>query len=263
MSAFLTFSHLGNTLTLSNLTTLPAAPGRGSVVFKELKLSTQNLNQQDELTITASIHGEKIAHIFIESFLQDQDQLFGPVYREFLIAPSTKDVKGVVYPQWENEVEISHTLKLNLPVLTNGKQYSFGFATPEKYCISDDEKTYRLTGAYTFAGKEDTIQARVRFDAQGNSIGITAIPEKKGVSFPKNITPKEGDTFTPLVKRFQTAGTSVSEMGDGFVLADELEMAAPLKRLLQIPLVGKYFVGILVEDLDGNHYRQYAVVEVK
>lgn len=264
MDAFLTFTHLGRTFSLTNVSPISLAPGQENVKFWEFTLAAQSQNQDKEVKIASEIYCKKIAHIFAEAFLRVDDWLYGPVYREYVVSPNSKVVNGVAYPQWESEVSVSHSFKLNLPVLTNGEQHSLGFAVPENYCLTESEQIYRVIGEYQFGEGGSPVKSRARFDAQGNLTSMTSFVERKGSkSFPKKVTPKKGDSFRPLVQRKRFVEITSVEQEDDFVLADILNEPGTLKRVQLPPLAGDYFVDFLVEDLDGNSYRYGNVLEIK
>jgi len=255
MTTFQTFEHNGKVLQLATYKSPSAskpkkasavrAPGAGKFEIVQINLS-------DDLTLTAQISGKNIAYIFTEILFKDGGQYYGPVAREYIQADQNKETGGISRPDWDDTINLSIKLRPSLPLLTNGVDSAFAFATPTGYGISG----WRLDGQYTSADSQ-TTRARITFDSDGKIKEILAIKEKGTKSTPHALTPKPGDTFAPFVQVLaEQDGKSPRETET--VLSTPLTFGDQPFRLEKESLIpGNYLAGILIQDLDGKFTRKY------
>ncbi len=264
MNMIKTIHHVDRVFTLSDSGDDFTPPGQGKVFFQEIIISAQPGSETGAFTLSALIRGENIAHIFAHVLLLDQDlnQVFGPVFQEYLVPEQTKEVNGVHYPVWEGEIQAAYEFRPRLPVLSAGEQASLGFAAPEKFVLNQQEQTYRVTGKYVFSGEEKEQNARLSFDRAGNLLDLVLIKEKKGFGMPKPFHPKPGDRFTPHVKRYFATEAGGILQNASPVFSDELLLDGQIRRYFEPALPGTYFAGFMVQDFDGNYYQHYTTLPV-
>jgi hypothetical protein len=254
-----TFEHKGRFLKLAeyNAPSRPAparklsaqAPGAG-----KFQIGQVSLNQTDsELEIKAQISGKNIAYIFAEILLKDGEQHYGPVLREYVSADRNKETGGIVRPNWDENINLSVTLRPRLSLLTDGAHSAFAFTVPAGYGISGR----RLDGQYT--GAESQMRAHIAFDGDGNITEITAFKERGTRSAPRAITPKPGDTFAPFVQTLTSPAEEDGKWETTTALSTALTFGEkPFQLVDESPLPGEYLAGILIQDLDGKFSRKYA-----
>ena len=262
MSENVIFRHNGHNLTLFSESQKDNLPEASSIVVEAMQLSAHDIQPGKTVNLKAQLHGEDVGHIFVVAYLAKDNYAYGPVYQEYCIAPHTKTVRGVAYPQWQSDIQLSHEFNIGLPLLVNHGQESFGFAIPQRYGADPEEQQYQIPGWYRAFGKEDRQRARLSFEAEGKLLSIVASSGTKGAAPVRKVSPKTGDTFTPLARRFRPSPGLISTTADDFVLADEIALSWEVRRTSQTAMEGDYYVGILVEDLNGHHYRQVERISI-
>jgi hypothetical protein len=261
MNQKVTFTQLGKTLTLSAEPSVTKTLTKGEVEVKSLNLSAESIQAGQPLTLSAELEGEQIAHIFVVAYLVHDGIAYGPVYQAFCTAPLSKTVGGVVYPEWETKINFSHTFTLELPLLDNEGQQSFGFAKPLTYAAQPDEQLYEVSGWFTRQDRTERSKVRLRFTAEGKLLNMITTG-KKVPGIAREFSPQAGDLFSPFAKSFHNSINLLSADEDRFMLADEIALSWDLQRVYQPALAGEYYVGIMIEDMEGNYYRQGKQVKV-
>jgi hypothetical protein len=255
MSEKITFDYSSQSLNLFVDESEEKVLQSGNIQVQDFQLSAKKITPGSSFLVHARIAGENIAHIYAVAYLVQGDFAYGPVYQQFCLAPNSKTIRGVTYPKWEDEIVISHEMTIELPLLQQNRQVSFGFAIPQEYGEDLEKQQVQLPGWYHQFGKEERSRARLSFDAGGKLLSIVASSEKKP-SPVRKVTPKSGDSFIPLVRRIKPVDGLVSTNADEFVFADELALDWNMKRTKQPAMEGEYVAGLLIEDLDGHRFRQ-------
>jgi hypothetical protein len=262
MEIFRTFEHSGRSLQLasnetegsSNLSVDAslAAPGSGKIEINALKIASG-----ENLTLTARVAGDRIAFIYCEILLHDNElgQYYGPIAREYVRAEKDVEVQGVSHPDWDTTLDLKVTLSPGMRVLSDGVSSAFACLTPTGYA----NPVYQLDGIYASADETTQRRARLIFDRSGQLTKVMAF-KKQGNSFlPHGLTFERGDRFSPFVEVLtpptdqnqawqgtRAHSTTLTFQGQPFGLATETLMPA------------EYLAGLLVQDLDGKITRQYA-----
>lgn len=268
MEIFRTFEYNGRVLQLATFepessnkprikTSSVNAPGSGQFEIGPIQLSADKIPAGESLTLTAHISGKHTAHIFTEILFYDKDlgQLYGPVAREYIRAEKNKQVNGVSHPAWEDALDLTIQLTPGLRLLTDGTDSAFGFLFPEGYNSSD---TY-VDGLYAEADGAAQRRARIFFDSAGAVKKMTAYKEQGRRALPHALTLEQGDQFTPFI---QILTPPADEIKTG--LSTPLTYrGAPLRWESELPLPGDYWVGIIIQDLDGGLTRKYSPLTIR
>jgi hypothetical protein len=156
--AFLTFHYTGEPMDAEAppaATRAPInAPGASPLTIDELTLSDETIAQDESLIISTSVRGDHIGYVY--SYLGYYDEESDSILiadMDFLDADATREVGGVVYPDWgaERPLEIEYEWEPTLYEISDGTDSAFALLDPETYAESDEETTYVTGGIYTFA----------------------------------------------------------------------------------------------------------------
>jgi hypothetical protein len=276
MSTFRTFHHAGRTLELAtfeaptrkasptarSLRTRSKiiAPGAGAFEIEPIALSADEIAWGEAVTLSARVSGKNIAFIYVDVALYDQerDQLYGPVYRDYIQASHDKEVGGVIYPDWEDSIRVEIEIEPVLRVLTDGVDSAFGFVSPERYGVAAADAVYWLDGLYAAASGQTPRNARMFFDSAGKMDRVLGLG-KFGKGAPRALTPQPGNQFTPFAQALVPSQDEVGGWQREKCLTNTLTFHTPSIWWEEEDLIpGAYLAGIVIQDLDGNLSRKYA-----
>jgi hypothetical protein len=280
MPAFRTFHHAGRTLELAPFEAAARkasptarslrsqakiiAPGAGAFEIEPIALSSDEIAWGEAVTVSTRISGKNIAFIYVDLALYDQerDRLYGPVYRDYILAGHDKEVGGVRYPDWEDSIYVEIEIEPVLRVLTDGVDSAFGFISPERYGVAAEDAVYWLDGLYTLADGQSTRDARMFFDSAGKMDRVLA-SGKFGKGAPRALTPQPGDQFTPFAQALVPPQDKTGGWKREKCLTNTLTFRGPSIWWDEENLIpGMYLAGVIVQDLDGNLSRKYAELTI-
>jgi len=264
MAVIQTFEHNGRVLQISTYETSSKpekvlsrrAPGAGNFEIGQINLSVEKISAGEELTLSAQVSGKNIAYIYTEILLKDKDlnQFYGPVAREYIRADRNKESRGIIRPDWDENLNLSVTLRPRLNLLTDGVDSAFAFLIPEGY----DSANRRLDGTYTTADRAAQHRARITFDSNGEIKDILDFKEQGKRSLPHALTPKLGDQFTPFAPIFTPPADENQKWQGTTGLSTPLTFREqPLRLITEMPIPTEYLVGLVIQDLDSTFTRKY------
>jgi hypothetical protein len=271
MEIFQTFEHNGRVLQLAKYeqksSPKPKAsslrkPGAGKFEIGQINLSAKEIVAGEALTLTAQISGKNIAYIYTDILLKDKslEQFYGPVAREYIQADRSKDSRGISHPDWDEAINLSVRLSPNLRLLTDGIDSAFAFTIPEGYGNSD----YWLNGLYTSSDGTSSLRARITFDNRGETKGVLGYKEQGMSSLPHELKPKQGDKFAPFVQILIPPTEENGKWETTTALSSLLTFSdQPLRIVSEVAMPAEYFVGLLIQDLDGGLARKYAPLTIR
>jgi hypothetical protein len=174
-------------------------------------------------------------------------------------ADEVEEEGGVTYPIWpDGGFEISYDWEPQSFALTDGTNTVNATFEPEEY---GDSPVYSVEGIYTSAKVGEHYA--LLFFQDGNLADIYVYQGTDDRGALTQITPAEGDTFTPIESGFDLDPNATEEVvsrpGDG-VLTYGIEGFSITEIEVQ---AGDYVVGFLAEDLDGQSSEQYVEVTVQ
>lgn len=240
-------------------------PGASAIRIDQWKASKKKIKADGKLTLTADITGKNIAYIYLYTAYYDPDSdSYLTMDTDFLDAGSTKEVGGVSFPDWGED----ETQSFEIPwepfntTLSDGVDTVFAASEAETYGDTSETTTYQVWGTYQVVGTKEGREAFLRFDANGDLKTVFVFSGDKEKAAPREINPKKGDIFTPEEEWLSFEknpdgeyeyydGEPLTFGKDGFSMASDT--AAP----------GKYQIGLIVEDLDGNTVEEYVEVDVE
>ena len=225
------------------------APGAGSYQVDDLQVKAQ----EHSVAVNAKIRGKNIAFLFAEILMWDEERslYYGPLACEGIPAAQEREVGGVVYPDWPEEIHVQHNLPQKMYLLTDGEEYAFAFSLPMGY----GQSGRRLDGQYTPAGETHSLRARLEFNTDGDLKRALVFKPGRLASRPHALTFKPGDCFAPGVAIFSKndapEGGLLEEKGYSNCLTWQNGL-----RIEKVPFwAGNYSAGIIVQDLDGKKAR--------
>lgn len=242
-----------------------AGPGSGEITIAPLTISASEIGPDGKINIQTDITGSNIAYIYYYvSYYDEESNSYLTADMGYLAADETKEIDGVNYPDWGNEgVSVDFDWEPTLYFMSDGneKNDQFAYFEPETYGTTDSNTTYTVRGTYYIGGEGDGMDAFIRFDGDGNMMSIFGFTDTNGAGAPREITPQIGDTFN-----ITEEWLDFDQNPDGeFVDYEGGTMTYGKKGFEMVPYYaysGKYILGILVEDMDGNTNYEYVEVTV-
>jgi len=267
MAKKLTLKCNGKKLTITPLAMerdLPAgnpmvvAPGHG-----EIEISTPDLSNEADyvgkpITCKVEVTGKNIAQISSEIMLRIGKTLVGPLYRDYLVSPTDREVKGIRHPRWTSENDIVFNVTPTIKLLYCGEGFTLACMRPENYGVVAEAQIWLLEGVYQRGGGEP-FRARLEFNNQGDLIKKTGFypASLDGLVSPFELFIEDGDTFEPYV-------TLISDKGEESLATVNPVMLGgclPIWVKDDVP-EGTYNVGVTVEDFDGKSTSRFSAVTI-
>jgi hypothetical protein len=241
------------------------APGFGKISISNITASMDEITINQTSELSAEITGQNIGYIYL--FAGYYDPGSNSIYvadTDYLESPDTQELNGVYYPVWPE----AETFKLNFewdPILfsiKNGEQSELALFNPEVYGISAEQAEYYVNGTYTFSESGEQRYAQMHFK-DGKLFQIFGFNGTDETGSPAEITPNEGDEFTISQKWMDLddqGGVTqvVSEPGATITFGSD-----PITWETVYAPAGKYVVGFLVSDMDGNLTQSFVQISVK
>ncbi|MEW5941399.1 MAG: hypothetical protein AB1750_17170, partial [Chloroflexota bacterium] len=240
-------------------------PGSGEITIEPLTLSTLEVGPDESINIATTITGSNIGYVyyFVSYYDPDSDS-FLTADMGFIAAEQTREVGGIFYPDWgDGPISIDFDWEPTLYFMSDGNEDNdqFAFFEPTVYGVDVESDVYTVRGLYTFAGTGTEVYAEMDFDGYGNFLSVFGFEGDGGTGAPHEITPQPGDQFTIYEEwlEFDTNpdGEFVDYLGGTMTFGDQPFFWQPYYAY-----AGDYILGILVEDLNGNIYFEYALVTV-
>ncbi|MBN1878011.1 MAG: hypothetical protein JXA33_27565 [Anaerolineae bacterium] len=270
MPIFRTFNHLGKTFELVSLETTaenppqkqmwPQAPGAGEIEIDPITLSVSEAIPGTVVSLSTRVCGRNIAFIYADVLLYDDElgQAYGPVYRDYVRAANNKEVRGVIYPVWEEVVHVALEYIPTLRILSDGVNSGFGFVSPEQYGSLSAIGTYWINGLYTTSEGQTPRDAKMYFNSAGKMEKLVVAGTKFGRKAMREVKPKTGEQFTPLVQLLSPSQDKATGWQEAKCLTNTLTFYdRAITWTEDPPIPGTYLVGVIIQDLDGRLVREY------
>jgi hypothetical protein len=181
-----------------------------------------------------------------------------------LESDDTREIDGVYYPVWDEGSPFTMEFEWEPIVyaIDDGVSREVAMFTPQSYGVSPEQAVYTVDGIYRYADGGESRYARLYF-SDGMLRQVFGFTGEGGTGAPREIFPQTGDAFTILerwldldqqgkVAKVASQEGGTLTFGEGMFAWRELD-AAP----------GRYIVGFVVQDLDGNSYEEYTQVTVE
>jgi len=242
------------------------APASGGITIAPLQASASEIGPDGKITINTEVTGKNVGYIYIYSmYYYEKDGSFLAAESDYIFSENTKEVNGVVYPDWgtEDVIRLEVEWTPTIYFITDGNEANDQFALfePQTYGVTSEQDTYAVRGVYTFADSGDQRGATLEFTGEGKFKRLLIFMNKDGSGAPRVMTPNPGDQFTITDQWLEFKNNPEGE----FVDYDGGTMTFGEKPLEWVPYysyAGQYVVGIVVEDLDGKTTEEFVEVIV-
>ena len=237
------------------------APGQGNISVSEITASSNVTAPNQSVRLSVDISGENIGYIYLfVGYLDSSSNSIAVLDTDYLESTDTREVNGVYYPVWSNDFTLSFNWDPTVFAINDGQNSTTALFTPQNYGATFEEATYTVDGIYTFTESGESVNASLYFQ-NGNLVQVFGITGSNDTGAPREITPRQGDTFTLLEKWIDNPSGNaqiVYENGVTFTFGTE-----PFKWEQLYAAAGEYVVGFIIEDLDGNQYPVYTQITVQ
>lgn len=253
---------------IPDITQKVPAPGLGeNIQISPLKLSSGSITSGETIRVQTTVSGTQIAYIYLLTLLEKDKDNYLLFYLDYFRGVDVREEEGVYYPVWKMDngsIPIDIQWVQSSFGVCNGKVCSFALLNPEAFGKLDEESMYSTAGRYVF--KEDNIvrDARMYFrnDDEASMTRVTGFTGGTGTGLATApINPAWGD-------KWQFVDTWLSRDANGgfsFTYRDGNRIPfgnEPFYFGVRPSDAGRYRVAIMVEDMDGNDYFQFASLEI-
>ena len=224
---------------------LPPAPGAGVITFPAMFLYSNG----ESAHLEAEITGNKIARVYLDVYFEGEDGwLAGPVCQRELTAPQNRKIGGVNLPMWKENNKLSAIWQPAMPLLLSGNDAACAFTQPSQ---SNPDEIW--VHAMRISGENDQ-RVRLQFSTDGTFQRVTAVN-----SASRGLRLQPGDQLIPEVnwlRRESGRWHTASGSSNAITITDQ-----SLRRKEVPAPPGRYHVGLLVRDLDGQPHRRSITFE--
>ena len=263
---FLVAHYTGRPLTRTVTLPTPApeaagvAPGAGTITLDPIELSAGIATADQPVILTTQATGENIGFIYLfVGYYDEARNALKFADQDFIEGDATQAVDGVFYPVWDGpEIPIEFEWTPTLYAIDDGTRQVQALLNPEGYGATAEDATFSTDGRYVFASGEKRY-ARVIFDGRGDLRAVFGFTGADGTGAPSEITPQAGDRFI-LLDTWYDLATEAYYTTEGETLTFG---ATPWTWFAIDAPPGRYNLGFIVEDLDGNYSEAYVDVEVR
>jgi len=218
----------------------------------------------EPVALSTEITGGHVAQVFLfQGLYVEKTNSLLVLSNEFIHAAESKEVNGVIFPDWAVETgDGALSIEGNLwplnKAISDGKTGAVALFEPVRYGGGND--TYIVSGVHVSAATGDQRYAAMRFDLETPTmINFIVFTEEGGVIAPREITPQPGDQFIILNTWIDLAtGKKSYTTGNALTFGNE-----PFFWLSVPADPGQYVLGGIVVDLDGNEYKQFITLTVE
>lgn len=229
------------------------APGAGEISFPALYLFSDG----KALHLEAEVNGSKIARVYQEVFWEAQDGwLAGPLCRCELAAPQSKEIGGVDIPIWAENNKLSAIWQPAIRLLISGETAAWAFALSSQ----SNSNELRLHALWISGKREQSV--RLSFSLDGELTRMTVL-DRDSASAPRGsrgLLPQPGDQLIPAInwlRRQNGSWQSASGSSNPITVTDQ----PPKLQSIPAPC-GRYHIGLLAHDLDGQPHRGMIASEI-
>lgn len=239
-------------------------PGAGEISIDDIELSSSVASYDNPVTLHTWVRGSRIGYIYLlVGYFDPQQGAIRIDDIDYILGDDNQEVNGVLYPDYanQNNVEVEVEWEPTVYAITDGEQAAQALVRPQIYGASPEQSVYSVMGIYTFASNGQQLYAIMQF--LGDQMrDVLTYTESAGTGAARRILPQAGDTFTVLDRWLSLSGSNKGQTY--YTQGDTLTFGRERFYWLDAdPEEGEYAVGVLVEDLDGNTYEQYAAIVVQ
>jgi hypothetical protein len=241
------------------------APGSGEIRISNLKASSRTAAPGQPVILTADIEGENIGHIYLMvGYLDENANSLFIIDQDYLESDPTRELDGVYYPTWSENTEFTLQFEWDPVVfnLSDGQNSATALFRPVSYGESFEEALYSVDGRYTFSNGSGSVPARLYFK-NGLLQQVVGFTGEADTGAPREIIPSTGDSFTVQetwldLNQDGSVRERVSQDGITLFFGDDV---LQWESLAAAP--GRYVVGFVVEDMDGDQVQSFLPIQVR
>jgi Clostripain family len=239
------------------------APAAGGIELTPIQKDSDVVSPSNPVLLSTQISGENVGYVkLLVGYVDEANRSVALLDTDYLESSDTRELSGVYYPVWPETGKFKMQFEWEPVVfaINDGVKNVVALFKPESYGRSFEEAVYTVDGTYTFTdGEQRPAKLYFRNGALQSVFGFNG-QDAQGA--PREIVPQKGDKFT-VSEQWMDIGAQgqamkvTTEPGETLTFGD-----APWtwKDLNAAP--GKYVVGFIAEDLDGNQYPVYDQVTV-
>ena len=212
--------------------------------------------------LSTNVSGESIGYAYLFAGYYDANgRSLYVADTDYLQSGADRSANGVYYPDWgEGDFTLEFEWEPLMFAIDDGRTRVQTLLRPGSYGAAPEDAVYTVDGTYTYTDGV-TRPARLYF-SNGVMRQVFGFTGDGFTGAPREILPQIGDTFTVLEEWIDldaNGGFSASVTQPGGVLTFG---AQPFIWRTLDAAAGKYVVGFLVEDLDGNRQEAYTTITV-
>ncbi|HRW09140.1 MAG TPA: clostripain-related cysteine peptidase, partial [Caldilineaceae bacterium] len=166
-----------------------------------LEVSEDTIATDESLLLATQIEGENVGYIYIEVNRYDEENdLYLLEDLDYVASDVSAAIDGVIYPQWRADDldDFIYEWEPTVYTLQSGDEEAVVLFMPEIYGKGQRDTDYVVHGIYTLANSGAERYALMHFDGDLNFKSIFGFQDLDGTGAPRQITPRQGDTFTVL-----------------------------------------------------------------
>ena len=243
------------------------APGFSETTISPPVITPNNVSVDNPgINIQADVSGDRIAYIYLISLYQYENRLLLYDF-DYIHSDENLEINGVFYPSYTRKNGVKHVnldYEITASAVSDGKTAAFVVLEPEMYGSSREETIYSVKGFYIYSDTGKKVSASMYFYNYGNNemrniVGYFG-SEEKGIT-PSEIIPKKGDQFQFLdtwwVVDEEGNTTDQLRVGNSLTFGDKPFTMGMYPKFIN---PGTFYLGIGVEDMDGNQTFSFSPV---
>ncbi len=236
-------------------------PGAGKFSIDPLKVSKTKLGANEKLTITTKISGSNIAYIYAYTlFYNETDNSYLVADIDYVDAGASKEIEGVSFPDWGEETDMlfEYEWEPTVYMVSDGDERNDQFALfePQTYGAQLADAVYTLRGTYTPQDGGTPHAALMEFTGEGVMRRLLTFLKEDGSGAPREAIPSPGDQFNITESWLEFTnnpeGDLITHTGGTMTFGEQAFQWVPYEAF-----PGKYAIGLVVEDLDGNTVEEW------
>lgn len=266
---FLAFHYTGDTFEPQPVTAATRAvgdvraPGAGAFTLSPVTRSSPIAAPGEPVLLSTDVSGDNVGYAYL--FAGYYDAAGRSLYiadTDYLQSGADRVANGVYYPDWgEGDFTLEFEWEPLMFAIDDGRTSVQTLLRPGSYGASAEDAVYTVDGIYTYT---DGVERAARlYFSDGVMRQVFGFTGDGFTGAPREILPQPGDTFTVLeqwIDLDENGGFTTTATEPGGVLTFG---AAPFTWRTLDAAVGRYVVGFIVEDLDGNSQATYTTITVQ
>jgi clostripain len=265
---FLTFHYTGQAIKTNNVPQAGSrmiGPGASKITIQPVELSGTTAAKGSPVTLKTTVAGENISYLYIFTgrFTKNQD-LLQVIDLDYIDADATRNIDGMILPDWgKGDIPIEMDWEPVSYVVNDGNHKQMVLLEPDTFGVGTEDTMYTVDGIYNFINGEPARYARLYFNGDGSLLKVMGFNSTESNGPQHELTPEKGDKFNILSQWIPMNGNG-EETRTTYKESGVLTFGDTPWTWEEHPAArGEYLIGIIAEDMDGNHYEKYVPVTAK